>query len=179
MDSLSLAYKKIKSVQLVYLLIFLLCGLSCFGQTKVGYIDYDKVVLTLPEHFSGKKKIESLRKRFEDSIIEMSNNFRNVLDSIHMHDYMTDSISLMAIESKLKAIETRIKAYQNFALDEICKEEKLIQSNLKNKISTDLEKYMESNGILRIEEKEAVLYCRECIDYTEDFIAYMKTQDKK
>ena len=65
-------------MQLVYLLIFLLCGLSCFGQTKVGYIDYDKVILTLPEHFSGKKKIESLRKRFEDSIIEMSNNFRNV-----------------------------------------------------------------------------------------------------
>ncbi|SDM13054.1 Outer membrane protein (OmpH-like) [Catalinimonas alkaloidigena] len=152
--------------------------MSTYGQTGQGYIDYDKVVRTLPEYEAGQKKLELRSKILEDSIKPLIVHYfdstqHEVERIVNIHRKM-DSTEIALLNDDFRKIEKRIQNLQDYAQVELKRAREAIDARLKDIVSKKMEQFCIETGIVCLGEKEAVLYCSDCTDFTSDFIGFLE-----
>ena len=155
-----------------FILILYLFGHLTFAQNKEGYIQYDKVIQNVPEYIYELEKIELLKSKFEDSLKTFVQEFSK---RINIHSTGNIDLTYNEIkerEEEIIKIENKIEDFRNQSLYTIEVENKKIKAMVISK----LKEYCLKNNISCIVDKNSILYCSNCTDYTNSFIAF--TQKK-
>lgn len=163
--------------QSFYILIALFFSLSSFGQAKYGYIDYTKAVQTLPDYQSGQEELDLKISLLKDSINMLAADYQEFILNGLPCKVVLDSSEIALLDDSLLTMQNRVSEYQEYATTEMEKAQNSLDIKLKNKIILELEKYCSNNGIVCIGYKNSMLYCSECVDYTADFIEYLKERN--
>lgn len=159
--------------QTICLLGFLLAAHVLHGQDTLGYIDYERVSVTLPDYQKEQKALDTRKRQLQDSINVMFNDFKDVL-MLNPHNVKIDSASRLLLESTIRGFEEKIRNAQEYGRNELAKKQTETQIKLKNMVARHVKEYCVSNSIVSIVDKKSVLYCRDCIDFTDDLINYIK-----
>lgn len=143
------------------------------GQSLQGYIDYERVVVTLPEYKDGQKILETRKNQLRDSIEIIVKNFQRMLAQ-SPHNVKMDSASRTSLETTLKEFERKIIDAQGHAQTELIRTQSKIDTKLKELVAGYVKAYCVSNKIAYIADHKAILYCKDCVDFTDDLIKYLK-----
>ena len=157
-----------------FTLILLLFGLITYGQTKQGYIDFDKVIQTLPDYALGQKQLETKTRQLQDSLNAIVTEYQVFLQNGLPHNIRLDSTDKALFENRMRTMEKKIDDFQQFSQAEITKESETIETALKDFVVKELEQYCVENYIVSVVYKKAILYCSDCSDFTDDFIDFLK-----
>ena len=103
--------------QIIYIFGLFLTGHILYGQNIQGYIDYEKVVVILPEYGKEQSALEIKRKQLSDSIAIMIKKFQRVLEQ-SPHNVKMDSASKASLEATLIEFQKKITDAQNHAQTE-------------------------------------------------------------
>ncbi|MEH0153184.1 OmpH family outer membrane protein [Limibacter armeniacum] len=159
--------------KILFILTLLLSGLTTLGQTKHGYIDYDKVVQTLPEYAAELKHLETKNRQLQDSLNAMMTEYQDYLQNGIPHNVELDSTDKVSLENRIRNMGKKIQDFQQNAQVEINKDQKLVETKLKDLITKELEQYCLDKDIDCVVDKKAILHCSNCTDYTDDFVNYL------
>ncbi|KZS38665.1 hypothetical protein AWE51_13825 [Aquimarina aggregata] len=152
------------------ILILLHFGLDTFSQNKEGYIEYDKVIQNVNEYSNDLKGIELLKIKIEDSLKMMVQQFSN---SVNIHDDGTQDWTTEEIEKRQNQIielEQQIEKIRAEGIKAIADRKKKV----KDKLVSKLKEYSKKNNITCVIDKTSLLYCLNCIDYTDSFVSFLK-----
>lgn len=159
--------------QTISLLGFLLAAHVLLGQDTLGYIDYDRVSVTLPDYQEGQKALDTKRRQLQDSINVMFNDFKDMLKQ-SPHNVKIDSTSRLLLESTIRRFEEKIRNAQQHGRNEFEKRQTEIQIKLKNVVAQFVKEYCVRNNIASIVDKKSLVYCKDCVDFTDELIKYIK-----
>lgn len=156
------------------LILNILFGLTATGQVaQGGYFDYEKVIVELPEYSLSQKEIETLKIKLEDSIDILVSQYRNLLE-FYSGDRYWDSILAKTVNDSITRLLNNINICQESALDRLRNEEISIQEYLNNQMKKHLQYFCMVNKFDFNAEKEALHYCYNCIDLTDELIKYLR-----
>jgi Skp family chaperone for outer membrane proteins len=159
--------------QIFYILGLLLTGHFLYGQNIQGYIDYEKVVVKLPQYEKEQKILETRKKQLSDSIMSMAKDFQRVLEQAP-HNVKMDSASKASLEARLTDLEKTIREAQQHAQLELLKTQSKIDEKLRDMVTWQLKEYCSNKNIVCIADNKSILYCKDCVDFTDDFVKYLK-----
>lgn len=154
----------------------MLIELKAFGQPKHGFVDYDKVALALPDYELKQRQLKALSAQFDDSLNVMAQEYQRFLLNSIPHNVL-DTTGLALVENKMRLMQTRMEDYQSSAIAELTKLQEDIKSTLRDTIVTAMTKFCEINKIVTVVDKDEILYCLGCIDFTGDFIEFMRKNE--
>jgi Skp family chaperone for outer membrane proteins len=160
--------------QIIHIFIFLSFGVTSFGQSKDGYINYDKVAKTLPEYLIGQNQLDLKSKQLQDSFDILHKNYEDFLNNKIPHNIKVDSITVSNFEKARMLLEMKIQNFQNEAEIIIRNEENKFKLTLKNRITNEIKEFCISNNLNFLVDENAVYYCSNCIDYTDKLILFIK-----
>lgn len=159
--------------QTISLLGFLLAAHVLHGQDTLGYIDYERVSVTLPDYQKEQKALDTRKRQLQDSINVMFNDFKDTLMQ-SPHNVKIDSASRLLLESTIRGFEEKIRNAQEYGRNELAKRQTEIQIKLKNVVAQFVKEYCVRNNIASIVDKKSLVYCKDCIDFSEELIKYIK-----
>lgn len=165
-------------IQFITQLFFLLFSISIYGQSNYGYIDYKKVAEAHPEHQTLQQRVESKAETLNDSLLQLEEKYRNFLTNEIPDLIEADSTYIKSIEGKLSKLDKDIDSFKLKAKTIINNEIDSMDMTLKTIISNDLNLFYKESDIVCITKKEAVLFCPQCIDYTDSFIDFITSLHK-
>jgi Skp family chaperone for outer membrane proteins len=164
--------------QTICILILFVTGPLLYGQTNQGYVDYDKVVVTLPQYVTGQRVLEMRKKQLSDSIELMLKVFMHKLRDTP-HDVKIDSATKALLENELIQFQSKITDSQNYAQNELKKTKTKIDLDLKVVVDNEMKMYCTTKNIICVADRKSILYCNDCMDFTQDFINYLKSKAGK
>jgi hypothetical protein len=141
-----------------------------FGQENAGYIIYSKVLDSFPLHLENMKKIEDLKTKFNDSINNLIKPFVNRTSGT------CTSYSKEELEENRKALiklQETFEKFRKYALGVIKDEKDRLEKRTEKEISYFMKEFRALKQILFLSKKTDLIYCRNCQDYTEEFIKYI------
>ncbi|MEZ5013967.1 MAG: OmpH family outer membrane protein [Chitinophagales bacterium] len=157
----------------ILFLALLAIGFRSSGQSSYGYIDYEQVVRVVPEYAELKEKMDLKMNSFQDSMDGLVSCYYDLLQKETPHNKVPDSTYTARIEMIAEEFEKKLEDFVALTQSEMETEREAMQSVLLEIISKELKIYSLSNSIVCIVNKDQVLYCLDCIDYTDDFILYL------
>ena len=158
--------------------LLILTGPTIYGQTKQGYIDYERVELTFPQYSIGQKEIEKRTDQLTDSLRMIGDKIKDLVRGEYPRNLTSDSSFRKQLEDKLIKIQIEYDEFQEHAKKELKKLQQRIESNLRDTVSKELQKFSADNNLICVLDKKSILYCNDCKDFTDDFIAYRKSARK-
>lgn len=156
------------------LLLTIALGSSVSAQTKYGYIEYEKVKIHFPEYNSGQIEIDRLTKKYKDSLSTLSNILEKKIGAHYPQYTLKDSIFLKERVDELNLLHDELKFYYEEGNRFLKSRQEQIDSDLKSLVVTEMKRFSAENNLVCVLNKKAVLYCSNCLDFTEDFILYYK-----
>jgi Skp family chaperone for outer membrane proteins len=159
--------------QTFYILALFLPGHVLYGQNTQGYIYFEKVVVRLPQYEKEQKILETRRKQLSDSIAIMTKDFQRVLEQAP-HNVKMDAASKASLEATLTDFDKTIRDAQHHAQRELIRIQSKIEAKLKDVVIRELKEYCASKNILCIADHKSILYCNDCVDFTDDFVKYLE-----
>lgn len=160
-------------IHTLYILILLLFGLTTYGQAKQGYIDFEKVVQTLPYYEIGQKQLDIKKGQLQDSFKVIATEYQDFLENKLPHNTVLDSVDKASLDNRIRAMEKKIRGFHQYAQTEMTKEQEKIDTTLKDIVVRELEEYCADNHIVCVAEKKAILHCTNCHDFTDDFLDFL------
>ena len=155
----------------LYTFLMLLPCVAAYGQQ--GYIDYGQVVKTLPGYPAAKDNIEVKTRQWSDSIRLKMKAFQDFLGNEVPHNRKLDPAEAATLEDTIKAMQVHVEHFQVFAQREIKKLEEISDAQLKEYVIVKLQWFCAAKGVLCVVDKDSILYCSGCVDYTKDFLDYL------
>jgi hypothetical protein len=104
-----------------------------------------------------------------DSIEIIAKKFQRTLEE-RPHNIKMDSASKASLQTLLDEIDKNIREAQHQAQLELVKTQYQIDVKLRNLVTEQLKVFCANKKVVYIADGKSVLYCRDCIDFTEDFI---------
>jgi Skp family chaperone for outer membrane proteins len=163
---------------MICILILFVTGQLLYGQTSQGYVDYEKVVITLPLYVAGQRALEMKKKQLSDSIESMMKQFTHKLYDMP-HNVKMDSATKALIENDLLQFQRKITDSQSHFQNGLKKAQATIELNLKEVVYSEMKMYCATRNLICVAGRKSILYCNDCIDFTDDFINYLKTKAEK
>ena len=158
------------------ILVSFVFAFAANGQEKHGYIIYDSAVKVHPDYALYEKELKTLYTQLEDTLRIYEKDYNHFLESGIPHNTKADSLMRKALQDTLRNMEERMVKYQQYVQDKLWKVNEVIAKDLKNKITVMAEAFRKENSIACLADKDALLYCPDCIDYTEEFKKYLRKE---
>jgi Skp family chaperone for outer membrane proteins len=159
-------------IRLIVILFLLLAGHVSSGQDNCGIIDYDKVRPAVPDE-ELRQRIEVFSKLAQEDInkeyARLDSLYKNGVDDRNMNSdtqkALVDTIRnrFQRFENYKKSIEQKL-GQMTEEIDKICKQYIIDKSKA----------FCTDKGLHCLTDKKAILFCDNCIDYTDEFIKYIK-----
>lgn len=166
-------------MRLLILVLIILTGPSSFGQSKQGYIDYYRVKLVFPQYYIGQMEIQKRTNQLTDTLRTLYDNLMDRIRGEYPRNLTSDSSFRRQMEDKLMKLQLEFQEFQEQAKMELGRLQKRINRDLRDTISKELRKFSADNDLICVLNKKAILYCSDCQNFTDDFIAYVKNSNKR
>lgn len=163
-----------------YVLITLALVLGSFSQSfaqqalKLGHIDRQKLMLTLPERKDAEAKMQAFAKTLDERLKAMGAEYQaKVADAQARADKMTQTEKEVAVR-EINELEQRIQSAQEKAQEDLSKQEEELLKPMVEKTNTAIKDVADANGFTYIFDTSTgfVLY----FDKGEDIMGLVKTK---
>ena len=152
---------------------------SVLGQNNVGYFDYKKVASSIEINERILELNFDYKKNIEDSLNIMTKNLENYYKQNLLRDIPADSTVVNKINKDIHNLISAIENYQAQAQIRSIKHEDLIKYEIRKEILLMVRDFCIQKNITCIGDKESVVFCTECVDYTDELIKYLYSRRKK
>jgi Skp family chaperone for outer membrane proteins len=158
------------------ILTFSLLLASVAGQNSYGYYDSDKIFENLPDYAQFNDSIKIRRQQIKDTVELLLKEFNNYrFFPINSANPDCTKINKM-IKAEKDDFYNRIINYKSSFNQRLDKEEQDKKTELYDIYSDFVKSFFKKNDLIIIADKKAVLYCKDCIDYTNDLIEFIKNK---
>lgn len=161
----------------LFSLIFLI-GQHLYSQNKPGYFDYSKVEKALPVFAKMEDYMKAFEKHLNDSLTILQNNSQNEFVG-HGCGVRMDSATKANKEAVLNKLNDDISRFKASAQERYFKESEKLWSEMKNKVILIIKEFCFAKKIEVMAEKEAMIYCPDCKDYTDEIIEHINSDNIK
>lgn len=153
--------------------IVFLIGQNLYSQNKPGYFDYSKIEKAHPLSERIEDFKQAMEKHLNDSLQILQKNLYN--EYTGHHQVYGDSAKRANMEVTLNKLNEDVYRFQLSAQERYYKELETIRSEYKNKAVILIKEYCTAKKIEVMVEKEAMIYCPDCKDYTDEIIEYISS----
>ncbi|AXT54647.1 hypothetical protein D1815_02345 [Aquimarina sp. AD1] len=158
-----------KSIVLISILSLFNLG---FGQNTGGYFDYEKTKSSLPEYDTNENFIKELEGKYNDSLLLIVRPFqKRISDAPHM-DYSPTELKIM--QDSIQKLELKIETFRKSAIEILEKKKKELNKSIDGIIFSSITDFCKLKNIEFLTPKTELLFCDQCIDYTNELIEFMK-----
>ena len=161
----------------VLLGLFVVIGFSSFAQTKIGHVDSQKLLDTLPSRKDAIRKIDSMKTAGMDELRIMDADFQKAYQ-----DYMTNQASKspaerQIIEGRLMQKQQMLEATQASLEEGLqLRSEELNEPILKN-VQAAIAKVAERQKLDYVIDVTSTMYSRDNLDITKEVIVELLLLD--
>ena len=159
---------------IVIIASFILISNANYGQENLGFFDYEKVQQSLPYYIKHMEKIDLLKTKLNDSLLNLVKPFTKRVSTICINYTAT---KLESEQNFLLKQQEKIENFRTFALDSVQLEKNKLEHLTKERISLLAKDFCKLNGISFLSKKTDFLYCKNCQDYTAEFIKYISLKN--
>lgn len=149
------------------------------GQKRQGYIDYDKVIVSFPQNDLEQKKLDSRTKELNDSLKILVREFQEMTRTTV--DYPQTKEGDLQIKKRVQELNDKLNKLYTFR-DKVESEIKQLKDEkdfkMKQVVTKELQTFSLDNNVICVLDKKSILYCNDCVDFTDDFIKYFKSSRK-
>ncbi len=148
-------------VRALFVAILMLCSSSAFAQFKLGFVDSDVIVQSLPEFKTVEAKLADHRKSFEDTLRAIQSQFQQEFDSYQKQQATMTAETKAQKEAALANMRDQFMQYQQERLGaqgtlfEI--QAQLLQP-IREKVRSAIEKVAEQEKISAVMESTMFMY---------------------
>jgi Skp family chaperone for outer membrane proteins len=156
------------------LLSILITALQLPAQNNFGYFNYEKVEQANPYYERITDFQCALEQYLNDSISILQEQLGKKYFSL-CGDYIMSEKQREDTQAELDRLNARLSTCCAWAQAEYLRTEEALRSALKEKITESLALMCASKKIEFLAEEQAILYCDDCRDYTDEIINYVQT----
>lgn len=170
-----------------YICIFLLFTNTIYAQSNKGYIDFDSTHAYIPEHIKEKhpeyhklkEELKSKTQQFEDSLSMLQDQYKSIIDDVSSCYTDFTEKGRNEITNKIANQEEKIEKFYKYASLKIKEHEQVLIRFVLKITLQELKPFCEERNIDFVADKKSLYYCPDCMGYTDEFIGYLKQNDKR
>ena len=162
----------------VLLGLFVVIGFSTFAQTKIGHVDSQKLLDTLPSRKEAIRKLDSMKLAGMEELKMMDADFQKAYQ-----DYMTNQASKspaerQIIECRLMQKQQKLEATQASQKEGLQLRSEELNKTILDNIQKAIDKVAERNKLNYVLDVSATMYSKKGIDITNEVITELLILDK-
>lgn len=140
------------------------------AQQQYGYFNYEKVENSLKIKVDAAVWLNDYEKQLNDS----ATIYERVLLDLYKNSPHSININLLRHwDSLLNKAMIETESYYKNAFDRYLQQELFLKKEIKQSVKSAILYYCRAKKISFLANKEAVLYCEDCKDYTEELVNYI------
>ncbi len=127
-------------------------------QTKLAHVDYQAVMLSLPERAEAEKKVQAFAKRLESEIKEMNTEYQSRLTEFQQNQETMTETERQSEMDKLSNLQQRISQAQQKAQEDLQKQEQELLEPMFARVDSLVQKMAEEEGYTYVFDSSTLLY---------------------
>jgi Skp family chaperone for outer membrane proteins len=159
-------------MRFIIIFLSLLLYISVNGQNR-GYINTDTTFKYLPGYQTAGKNLELMRTQIKDSMNIMTLKMDSTIYS-YSGKKINDKVEIEDIEESIQEMQDDIMKYADDARERITRETKRVKASLKDELIMEMDSFAVYKKIKLLKDADEISDCEDCIDYTSQFIKYLK-----
>lgn len=159
------------TVKLMVLIAFALTTLGVSAQVKLGHIDTQKLISTMPEVLNVQKELQKRQDEVEKELTNMQEQYRNKFLEYNQTAKTLSDVVRTSKEQELQDMQQRIMRFQETAVEDLKKSQEEMMSPIITKTMDAIKAVGKENGFTYIYDMAALLYAA---DNSEDVMPLVK-----
>jgi outer membrane protein len=150
---------------------------SATAQTKLGFVDTEKILTQMTEFKDIQSQIETMRKSYADTLGAIEKNFNARVETYQKQQAMMTAEAKEKEEAALKSMEAQ---YQQYYQDRLGPQGVLAQAQnrlmqpIKDKVKGAIEKVARDEKLSAVMEDQLLIYFDNKLDITFKVLDYLK-----
>ena len=161
------------TIKLIVVVAFTLAAMSVSAQVKLGHIDSQKLIQSMPEMTAAIKTLQDKQAEVEKELTNMKEQFQTKLNDYSQNAKTMSDVIRASKEQELQELQQRIQRFQEIALDNLDKTQKELTQPIMDKALNAIKEVGKENGFAYIYDMSAgvILFAA---DNTEDVLPLVK-----
>lgn len=159
------------TIKLIVLLAFTLTAMGVSAQVKLGHIDAQKLISTMPETIAAQKQLEEKQADVEKELTNMQEQFQTKMNDYSKNAKTYSDVVLAAKQQEIQDMEQRIMRFQQIAVENLKKTQEELMNPIVTKAMDAIKAVGKENGFTYIYDNGALLYTAET---AEDILPLVK-----
>jgi Skp family chaperone for outer membrane proteins len=164
-------------MKLLLLLLLALPAFSAAAENRSGYVDTGTVLSSVPRYAALRKRPDTVAGPLQDSLNRLGGQLealgKKLQGDLHYPVPVRDSLG-----RALTRLQERIESYQDYAFTKVALERQQVAEQTGRLLLQDMAAFCTARGIPVLLERRALACCPRCVDYTADFIAFLKKEQR-
>ena len=169
--------------RILFAAIMLVAGVA-WSQSKIGHINSETIMQTLPEAIDGQKALDALVAQWEGELQKMQGDWKKKLDEYDKKKLILSDQSRAEAEKELRDLDQSIQDYRNKKFGqsgELFQKQNEVMKPIQNKIFQVLQDIAKEDGYDYVFDKSGdilLLYANDKNDLTAKVLTRMQTFGK-
>ena len=159
------------TIKWMVLLAFALTATGVSAQVKLGHIDAQKLIATMPETIAAQKQLEDKQAEVEKELTNMREQFQTKAAEYSKNAKTYADVVLAAKQQAIQDMEQRIMRFQQIAVENLQKTQEELMNPIITKAMEAIKAVGKENGFTYIYDTGALLYTAET---AEDILPLVK-----
>lgn len=161
------------TIKLIVLVAFTLAAMSVSAQAKLGHIETQKLISSMPEMAAAQKTLQDKQSEVEKELTTMKEQFQTKLSDYSQKAQTLSDVIRQSKEQELQELQQRIQRFQEIAVDNLEKTQKELMQPIMDKALNAIKEVGKENGFAYIFDTSAgiILFTAE---NTEDVLPLVK-----
>lgn len=161
------------TIKLIVVVAFTLAAMSVSAQVKLGHIETQKLIQSMPEMTAAQKTLQDKQTEIEKELTNLQEQFRTKLTEYNEKAKTMSDVIRTSKEQELQELQQRIQSFQQIAMDNLEKTQKDLMEPIMNKALNAIKEVGKENGFAYIYDMSAgvILFAAE---NTEDVLPLVK-----
>ena len=140
------------------LIAFSLTAMSVSAQVKLGHIDVQKLISTMPEVVAAQKQLQDKQNEVEKEMTNMQEQYKTKALEYNQNAKTLSDVVRASKEQELKDMEQRIYRFQEIAVENLKKTQEDLMNPIVTKAMDAIKTVGKENGFTYIYDTAALLY---------------------
>ena len=158
-------------MKLMVLLAFIFTAMGVSAQVKLGHIDIQKLIPTLPETVAAQKQLETKQAEIEKELVSMQEAFQAKVAEYEKNAKTYSEVVLANKQQELHEMQQRIIRFREIATNELQKTQQDLMNPIINKVMEAIKAVGKENGFSYIFDVATLVFMS---DNSEDVLPLVK-----
>ena len=149
------------TIKLMVLLAFAFTATGVAAQVKLGHIDAQRLISTMPETVAAQKQLEDKQAEVEKELTNMREQFQTKAAEYSKNAKTYSDVVLASKQQELQDMEQRIMRFQQIAVENLQKTQEELMNPIVAKAMEAIKTVGKENGFTYIYDSGALLYTAE------------------